>query len=608
MDTQKEIVQRLKQANNVLVTVSNDPTVDQLAACLGLSLALNKLDKHAAAIYSGKTPSTIEFLDPGTAFEKTTDSLRDFIISLDKSKADKLRYKVEDDVVRIFITPYRASISEQDLQFGQGDFNVDVVVAIGVHEQHELDQAVTLHGRILHDATVIALNTQPGPDLGEINWLNESASGLSEMVTEIVTQLDDDMLDEQTATALLTGIVAETDRFSNEKTSANTMKLSATLMAAGANQQLVSTKLEEPLQPEAPEPAQQQPYEGDDYSEQDDKHNKLSQVAVNEDGTLEISHPHEEPKKPAEPALPQTPEPAPAPTPDPLPPMSDLLDESDFHLPSVPTDDSGLTAAEEALLSPQLPPEQPLPEIKKDKRTLLPNVEPEPELGITPADPGSPTAQAAPAQPPAIKNRILNHDILGTSDEPPKLSNVDSIESAFELPPVDTTYVSPNPPTPPNPVTPPAPATPPQGATLEDLERQFARPAPAPQSQPAPQPYQGPSPQVLDSARSAVTDAMNQRDATASPVSFTNVQPTAAPVSNPGIQSPLNPAMSQPQPIQQQPMQQQPQPTAEQPVTMPLPQVVMPSAQPAPASVGVIDQNYAPPVPPPIMPPFNNGR
>ena len=37
--------------------------------------------------------------------EKNTDSLRDFIIALDKSKADKLRYKVEDKFVKIFITP-----------------------------------------------------------------------------------------------------------------------------------------------------------------------------------------------------------------------------------------------------------------------------------------------------------------------------------------------------------------------------------------------------------------------------------------------------------------------------------------------------------------------
>jgi len=85
-----------------------------------LTLLLNKFGKHATAVFSGEVPSTIEFLEPESTLEKTTDSLRDFIIALDKSKADKLRYKVEDEMVRIFITPYRTSITQNDLVFSQG--------------------------------------------------------------------------------------------------------------------------------------------------------------------------------------------------------------------------------------------------------------------------------------------------------------------------------------------------------------------------------------------------------------------------------------------------------------------------------------------------------
>ena len=91
-DQKQQLIQRLKEAKNVLVTVSRDPSVDQLAAAIGLTIAFNRLDKHATAVYSGATPSTLEFLKPEDTLEKTTDSLRDFIIALDKSKADMLRY------------------------------------------------------------------------------------------------------------------------------------------------------------------------------------------------------------------------------------------------------------------------------------------------------------------------------------------------------------------------------------------------------------------------------------------------------------------------------------------------------------------------------------
>lgn len=243
---QQSLVDRIKQAQNVLVTVSANPNVDQLSAAIGLTLALNKLDKHATAVFSGQVPSTIDFLKPEETLERNTDSLRDFIIALDKSKADKLRYKVEDDVVRIFITPYRTSLSEKDLQFSQGDFNVDVVVALGVTDQKDLDAAITAHGRILHDATVTSVNLVGAGEVGTINWVDDKASSLSELMLDLIDGLDTSLLDGQIATALLTGIVASTDRFRNEKTTPATMQVSAELMAAGANQQLIASELEVP--------------------------------------------------------------------------------------------------------------------------------------------------------------------------------------------------------------------------------------------------------------------------------------------------------------------------------------------------------------------------
>lgn len=255
-DQKNQALARIKQANNVLVTVSSSPSVDQLAAALGLTLFLTKLDKHATAVYSGDTPRTIDFLSPGDTIEKNTDSLRDFIISLDKAKADKLRYKVEENHVKVFITPYRSSITEADLEFSQGDFNVDVVVAIGIHEQNDLDQAITAHGRILHDAPVITVTNNTPSSLGSINWNNDTASSLSEMVADLAVQMDEKQLDNQIATAFLTGIVSETDRFGNDKTHPATMHLSAQLIAAGANQQLVALELDKdaPIEEPAPEP------------------------------------------------------------------------------------------------------------------------------------------------------------------------------------------------------------------------------------------------------------------------------------------------------------------------------------------------------------------
>lgn len=240
------VTDRIKNATNILVTVSANPSVDELSAALGLTLMLNKLDKHATAVFSGTIPPAISFLEPTKTFESTIDSLRDFIIALDKEKADRLRYKVEDDVVRIFITPYRTIISEKDLDFSQGDFNVELIIALGVEKREDLDKAIVAHGRILHDAAVVTINARDEKSsLGSVDWQDPGASSLCEMLVSISEALGSGLLDQQIASALLTGIVAATERFSNQHTSSRVMTMAAQLMAAGANQQLIATKLED---------------------------------------------------------------------------------------------------------------------------------------------------------------------------------------------------------------------------------------------------------------------------------------------------------------------------------------------------------------------------
>jgi hypothetical protein len=247
-NAQQQIVESIKSASNILVTVSTNPSVDELSAALGLTLLLDKMDKRATSVVSGNIPPAIKFLDPDKTFENSADSLRDFIIALDKEKADHLRYKVEGDSVKIFITPYKTTLSQGDLEFSQGDYNVELVIGLGVKDQDHLDKALDTHGKILHDAKVMTITAgADASNLGSVDWHDNNASSLSEMIGALAEQLKgaEPLLDEQTSTALLTGIVSSTDRFSNNRTSSKVMTMAAQLMAAGANQQLIAAKLEE---------------------------------------------------------------------------------------------------------------------------------------------------------------------------------------------------------------------------------------------------------------------------------------------------------------------------------------------------------------------------
>ncbi len=289
-NSKQQIVDRIKGVSNILVTVSANPSVDELSAALGLTLMLNKLDKHTTAVFSGAVPPAINFLEPDKTFENNVDSLRDFIIALDKDKADRLRYKVEDDVVRIFITPYKTKLSEEDFQFSHGDFNVELVVALGVEKREDLDKAIIAHGKILHDATIVTINANDTKSqLGSIDWQDVEASSLCEMLMSLSEALQTGLLDEQIATALLAGIVSATERFRNSHTSPRVMTMAAQLMAAGANQQLIATKLEEANDIPPSQPAQ----DSSDLTKlKEGKSEKLRSPESKKaaDGEMQISH------------------------------------------------------------------------------------------------------------------------------------------------------------------------------------------------------------------------------------------------------------------------------------------------------------------------------
>ncbi len=240
----QKVASKISDAHNVLVALSSDPSVDEIAAAIGLSLFLDKLGKRATAIYSGSTPNALEFLKPEETFDKTADTLQDFVIALNKEKADHLRYKLDGDYVKIYITPYRSRIAEEDLEFSYGDFNIDLVLALNVSNGVDLDSALREHGRIMHDASVINITTGNPGKFGEIEWSDKSASSVSEMAAKLIYFVGGKTkLQPEEATAFLTGIVAATDRFSKGNTTSETMKVASDLMESGADQQLIAKNI-----------------------------------------------------------------------------------------------------------------------------------------------------------------------------------------------------------------------------------------------------------------------------------------------------------------------------------------------------------------------------
>ena len=241
------VVDKIKASENILIALSKNPNIDEISAALGLAMILDTIHKHVTAIFSGQVPNVLQFLKPEETFEKTTNSLQDFIIALSKDKVDHISYKIEGDFVKVYVTPYKATIGQSDLSMSHGDYNVDLVICFNVISGDEIDPALSEYGRIMHDATAINLTVGTPGRFAELEWQDSNVSSISEMVVGLADRLGLASFSEQVATALLTGIVASTDHFSNPRTSSSTMSIASKLMSFGANQQLISSQIMEKI-------------------------------------------------------------------------------------------------------------------------------------------------------------------------------------------------------------------------------------------------------------------------------------------------------------------------------------------------------------------------
>ncbi len=241
------VVEKIKASENILIALSKNPNIDEISAALGLAMILDTMRKHVTAIFSGQVPNVLQFLKPEETFEKTTNSLQDFIIALSKDKVDHISYKIEGDFVKVYVTPYKATIGQADLSMSHGDYNVDLVICFNVISGDEIDPALSEYGRIMHDATAINLTVDTPGRFAELEWQDSNVSSISEMIVGLADRLGLASFSEQVATALLTGIVASTDHFSNPRTSSNTMSITSKLMSYGANQQLISSQIMEKI-------------------------------------------------------------------------------------------------------------------------------------------------------------------------------------------------------------------------------------------------------------------------------------------------------------------------------------------------------------------------
>ena len=228
----------IRQAETILIITGQHPSIDQVASTMALAGVLRKFGKKVTALISDSLPQQVSFLETGE-LDRNLSGLRDFILKVDVKKAqvDKLRYEVQDDKLNVYITPYKGSFAPSDVTFDYGSYRYDLVIVLGVPTRARIDRVYADNPSLFTNLPIVNLDFhRSNEQYGAINLIEPMASSLAEILVALAESLQNGIVDEQIATALLTGLMASTDRFTASHTTAKSLTVAAQLMAAGAKQ------------------------------------------------------------------------------------------------------------------------------------------------------------------------------------------------------------------------------------------------------------------------------------------------------------------------------------------------------------------------------------
>ena len=535
-DAVSKVADKIQHATNILIALSKDPNVDEISAAIALAFVLDQQKKHVTAIYSGQTPNALEFLRPEETFQKDISGLQDFIIALNKSKADHLIYQVEGDYVKILITPYKGQIKKEDLEYSYSDYNVDLVIVFNVNSGSEIDSALSEYGRIMHDAMAINITSSVPGRFADLEWSDPSKSSVCEMVYDLLSELEIDNTPQEVATALLTGILSATERFSNNRTKPTTMAVASKLMEAGADQQLISSNI---LKAETPAVAAENPF----ATQSPIKNETPAAPATPEAQGTPVTQETQE--APATPAIQETPEASAA-------PAAQVSPAASAATPEVPA------VSQDSAETPQLTPEQEL------ERMFEQN-------------------QASQSQAPTSGSSLPGNSMVAASNVMDDLARLTDSMLSSESP------VAPNviPAAPVESIAPNIPAVPENIPTSSEAPVATPNIPVAPENIPvAPENSPAPNIPVAPEKPTIPASPAQPQYIQPQPMQYQSVQP------QPQQYQPVQPQPVQPQPEQIQPMPQmqaeyQPTPQFVQPATQPIqpaPQPAQPAFRPQPAS------------------------
>lgn len=240
-----QAVELIRASQKILVLSHKNPDGDALGSALAMKLALEKMKKSVEVAIAGNKPKNCAFLPGYESIVSTVEASNDLVITIDTRQTGenlKLGHKKLPDThqVVVVISPERGSLVPEDVTVARSRPKYDLIIILDCSGLDRIGSLVEEMPDLFFETPTVSIDHHSTNGyFAKVNWVDMTATSTAEMLVSLFEAMsrDESLLDEDIATALLTGLTTDTGSFQNSSTTPKSLTVAAQLVAAGARQQ-----------------------------------------------------------------------------------------------------------------------------------------------------------------------------------------------------------------------------------------------------------------------------------------------------------------------------------------------------------------------------------
>ena len=238
---EQQIIEQIKKANNILITFNRTWSGDAVASALAMYLFLKKMDKKAAIAADKFDQGKLYSFLPGyNNIKHSLNNIRNFVISLnlDKTKVEKVKYEIKNNALNFIITPREGNFTAGDISSDSRGFIFDLIITLDTPDLESLGKIYDDDAEFFYQTPILNIDHHADNEaFGQINQIELTSIATAEILFNLLANHSRDLIDEDIATCLLTGIIAKTKSFKTQNITPQALSAASQLISMGARRE-----------------------------------------------------------------------------------------------------------------------------------------------------------------------------------------------------------------------------------------------------------------------------------------------------------------------------------------------------------------------------------